>query len=192
MYPCLQADVQAKPLRCKNYSECRNVTPSPTGHKCWERWQLCGDCAVRKHPDEYPLLKKIQKVSPFWSRRNRIIVKGKVFYRGIKPSLHCTLFDNGRNSRVLGKALYKRDRWQYLEKHNGQIRTRDSILLYAVTTSAVGVASFVAVKQRLPTSDTVRCVVRRLRGTKRVPRIVPYLLLKGQKVARKFWYRTYH
>tara|TARA_B100000470_G_C19766414_1_gene380862 strand:- start:1008 stop:1292 length:285 start_codon:yes stop_codon:yes gene_type:complete len=71
-------------MRCKNYSECRNVTPSPTGHKCWETWQLCGDCAVAKYPEEYPLLKKIQKASPFWSRRNKVTIKGKVFYRGIK------------------------------------------------------------------------------------------------------------
>ena len=146
-------------MRCKNYTVCRNITPSPTGHKCWEKWQLCGACAVAEHPEEYPKIKLIQRTYPFWTK-------------------------NGRNARILKKELYKRVRWPYSGKYSGQ-KTKHS---YAITTLVVGVASSVAVKQRQPTYAIVRCVVRRLRGTKSNKKVP----LNGRKVARKFWDSAYH
>ena len=39
---------------CKNYnSGCRNRTATPHDKKCWRKWRLCGDCAVKEHPKEY-------------------------------------------------------------------------------------------------------------------------------------------
>ena len=40
-------------LRCKNYTRCRNITASPQNKLCWRKWQLCGDCAVKEHPEAY-------------------------------------------------------------------------------------------------------------------------------------------
>ena len=40
-------------MRCKNFTKCRNRTPSPHNHKCWKLWGLCGDCAVKEHPEGY-------------------------------------------------------------------------------------------------------------------------------------------
>jgi hypothetical protein len=36
-------------MRCKNCGFCTNKTK----YKCWEKWQLCADCAVKLHPEEY-------------------------------------------------------------------------------------------------------------------------------------------
>jgi hypothetical protein len=40
-------------MRCKNYMKCRNRTASPHNKKCWRMWRLCGDCAVKEHPEGY-------------------------------------------------------------------------------------------------------------------------------------------
>lgn len=36
-------------MKCK---ECNN-TSNHTSAKCWSKWGLCGDCAIKKHPEEY-------------------------------------------------------------------------------------------------------------------------------------------
>ena len=155
-------------MRCKNYSQCGHRTPSPTGMKCWEKWQLCGACAVAEYPEEYPKVRLIQRTYPFWTK-------------------------NGRNARHLSKELYKRDsramkNWPYSEKYNGQKGRKDSIHPSAVTTLVLGVASSVCVKQEPPTYATVSYVKWRLRGTKSNKKVP----LNGRKVAPKFWNSAYH
>ena len=40
-------------MRCKgeNCNRCRKNKLNKA--KCWSKWNLCGTCAVRKHPEEY-------------------------------------------------------------------------------------------------------------------------------------------
>ena len=33
--------------------ECGKYTPKTTGRMCWEKWQLCGNCAPVRHPNMY-------------------------------------------------------------------------------------------------------------------------------------------
>ena len=39
-------------MRCKN---CRRTTTQSVSRRanCWKKWQLCGQCAVKEHPDEF-------------------------------------------------------------------------------------------------------------------------------------------
>ena len=37
-------------MRCKERSKC---IKDYRKRKCWLKWQLCGGCGVRAHPEEY-------------------------------------------------------------------------------------------------------------------------------------------
>ena len=52
---------------CKNYAKCRNRTTTPNSLKCWIKWQLCGNCAVDQHPEDYTM--------PFVLRRTKSYLK---------------------------------------------------------------------------------------------------------------------
>ena len=44
-------------MRCKN---CARVKRHSMGKaKCWRNWQLCPPCAVKLHPESYPLNQRL-------------------------------------------------------------------------------------------------------------------------------------
>ena len=177
-------------MRCKNYSQCGHRTPSPTGMKCWERWQLCGACAVKEYPEEYPKIKLIQHNHVFWSRGRLTSQPPQSADTSAGTTFKRRRYLWKREPHTKPPDAPKRGRyaWPYSEKYNGQKGTKDSMLASAVMTSAVGVANSSAVRQRHPTFATVSCVVRRLRGMKRNKKEP----LNGRKVAPNFWNSAYH
>ena len=39
-------------MRCKNCPRTSKASYRKTA-KCWKKWQLCGQCAVKLHPEEF-------------------------------------------------------------------------------------------------------------------------------------------
>ena len=40
-------------MKCVNYNQCGNRTGASQRKICWKEWRMCGDCAIRFHPEAY-------------------------------------------------------------------------------------------------------------------------------------------
>ena len=69
-------------VRCKNCKKaCRDTTDGQTGKPrlCWDKWGLCGRCAISLHPKEYVKPSRInlinKKIRYEKQRRNNLVEK---------------------------------------------------------------------------------------------------------------------
>ncbi len=62
-------------MRCIN---CPQSTQQ-TKRKCWQKWKLCGNCAVKLHPEEYKLGYRILPTSK--KRRYEVCSCGEIMVK---------------------------------------------------------------------------------------------------------------
>jgi len=62
-------------MKCVNYNRCGNRTGASQHKICWVNWRMCGECAVKYHPEAYSSM-YIQRVLTQVKRRDQKIQGG--------------------------------------------------------------------------------------------------------------------
>ena len=74
-------------LKCMNWEVCRHSVGSAQKKLCWNKWRLCGICAVLEHPEFYEP-RYVRKIKTKLERDGRIAVfETKRLLYGALPEL---------------------------------------------------------------------------------------------------------
>ena len=71
-------------MRCRN---CGKPTRHVNGHRCWDKYGLCGKCTILLHPSEYvseearlrQVLKRVIERAEFYEKKTRYFVQKRDF-----------------------------------------------------------------------------------------------------------------